>query len=355
MAPTIGLLGLSLLLVYSTTAATALASGGYELAFIIKHAVSIGLGLVGFCLVQFVNLDKLRNLNKLLLLLTLFTLLLLFLPGVGHSAGGATRWIKFGPLQFQPSELFKLLAIVYFADYLGRKESGLETAKHGLVVPLVLIALVGAILLPQPDFGSTAIISSIIILQLAMLVPLRFLFSIGSLAGVAAASLILFSPYRLRRLLSFLDPLADKTDSGYQLSQSLVAIGSGGWLGVGLGAGQQKLFYLPAAHTDFIFSVLVEELGFLGVLVLLGLFAVIAWRGLSLVSHFKDNLFLASLSLGLTALLIVPAILNVAVATGMLPTKGLVLPFVSYGGSAMLVNLLTLGLLNRVARENRTM
>ncbi len=316
------------------------------------HTLHVIAGLFVFFAALNFPIKALKKFSGLGMVLALVMLLLVLTPGIGHSAGGAQRWIAFGPFRFQPGELVKLLAIVYFSGYIARHGSKMRHLLPGTIVPFVVIGALGFLLLLEPDFGSTAIVTGVVLSQLFTVSRISHLIGAGVMGGIAAASLIYSSPYRLRRLEAFLNPLENASGSGYQLVQSLVAISSGGISGEGLGAGRQKLFYLPAAHTDFIFSMIAEELGFAGCITIIMVFMVIAYRGLSIASRLRADSFSSSLAVGLTMLLVLPALLNIGVVSGVLPTKGLVLPLVAYGGTAMVVNLAIMGLLVALSRQS---
>jgi cell division protein FtsW len=220
----------------------------------------------------------------------------------------------------------------------------------GVLIPFLIVATAGGLLLLQPDFGTTVILMSVVFFQLFTVARLRHLIAIGLAGVVALGVMAVSSPYRFRRLESFLDPFKDASATGYQLIQSLIAVGSGGLFGQGLGASKQKLFYLPASHTDFIFAVIVEELGLVGALFVVGLFVLIAVRGLRVARRLSADGFLSSLALGCTLIIVLPALLNMGVVLGLFPTKGLVLPLVAYGGTAMIVHLAAYGILLRLSR-----
>jgi cell division protein FtsW len=277
-------------------------------------------------------------------------LLITLIPGIGHVAGGARRWLILGPLRIQPGEIAKLCTVIYFASYIDRHQDKMRTFVGGVLIPLLVLSLFASLLLLEPDFGSTVVILSVVFCQLFLVCRLRHMAGVGLALVSALSVLVIFSPYRMKRFISFLDPFNNAASSGYQLIQSLIAVGSGGVSGTGLGSGKQKLYYLPAAHTDFIFAVIAEELGIMGALFVLGLFLVILVRGLGIARRLQDKPYLASLALGCTLLMVVPALLNMGVVLGLLPTKGMVLPLVAYGGTAMIVHLAALGILLRLSR-----
>lgn len=349
LAACLTLLGLSCLMVYSTTAVIAEQELGSSMAYLKKHLVHMVLGLVGFVVIINLPSEFFKKVSVPFFLLV--SLLLICVLAFGHEAGGARRWLSIGPLRFQPGELAKLAAVLYFASYISRHREGMLNFFAGALIPFVVVCVLSALLLLEPDFGSAAIISLVVFLQLFTVSRFSHLLSIGFIASLGAALLLIFEPYRMRRLQTFLDPFADASNAGYQLVQSMIAVGSGGTLGAGLGAGEQKLFYLPAAHTDFIFAVIAEELGFIGSTLVLFLFMLIAFRGLKIAERLKENSYLYSLAIGCTLLLVIPCLLNVGVVTGLLPTKGLVLPLIAYGGTAMIANIAIVGILFRLSKE----
>jgi cell division protein FtsW len=347
----IALLGFSLVMIYSTTGILASERFGDDLFFVKRQASAALLGLAVLAACIRLPILRLQSLALWCLPAALLLLGLTLIPGLGDSAGGAKRWINLGFLRFQPGELVKLLLVLYMASFLARHEQKLASFQWGLLRPMFITGLIGSLYLMQPDFGSTVVCTTVLLLMgMACGVRLRYL-ALGVLfIALCFALLIYVSPYRMQRVLAFLSPMEDSSGRGYQLIQSLIAVGTGQVHGVGLGASQQKLFFLPAAHTDFIFAVIAEELGFLGAVALLLVFSLLLWRGVRIASRVADNTFLFALATGLTLLLVLPAMLNVGVVTGLLPTKGMVLPLVGYGGSSLIVSLAAVGLLLGVAR-----
>jgi len=346
------LIGLSLLMVFSTTAITAEQLGLEPTYYLKRHLAHVLVGLLLIAGLLRLRREHLLQAAPIIFLGAILLLLLLAVPGVGRSAGGATRWIMLGPISFQPGELIKIALVLYFSSYVARNEFRLKNFRVGLAMPLLIVGAVCGLLLMQPDFGSSVVILLVMAsLLLYAGVPLGRLLLVGVFAGGAGVALIASSPYRLRRVQAFLDPFEDSSGSGYQLIQSLIAVGSGGLSGLGLGASEQKLFYLPAAHTDFIFAVIAEELGLIGASAIVFVYLFIAYRGFRLAFKLQDQLFFGALALGSTLLIIVPALLNVGVVIGLLPTKGLVLPLLSYGGSATVMSCALIGILLLLSRE----
>lgn len=314
--------------------------------------LGVGLGVATYC----VPMRAWERASFPLYLLALALLVLVLIPGVGVTVNAARRWLDLGVFRLQASEPARLALIIYIASYIARRQALLQHGFRGLALPVLAMIVPCALLLAEPDFGSTAILMGVVFLML-FLGGARVGYYVG-LIGVAAAALGLIAvaaPYRLKRLLNFTDPWADVENGGWQLAQSLIAVGRGEWTGVGLGNSVQKLLYLPEMHTDFIFAILAEELGLLGIAVLLALFGVIVWRGFRIgrAAEAGGRCFHASLAYGLTGWLGFQALINMAVNLGLLPTKGLTLPLLSYGGSSLLTVCAMLGLLLRVDYENR--
>ena len=292
--------------------------------------------------------------GMLLMLGSIILLAFVLIPGVGHTVNGSTRWLNFGLFTFQVSEIAKLFLIIYLSGYLIRRSEEVQTNTMAFIKPMLILAMASGLLILEPDFGAATVLL-MTGLGLMFLGGVRFgqftLFVAGTLGvmGVLAVS----SPYRLARITSFLDPWADPFNSGFQLTQSLIAIGSGGWFGTGLGGSIQKLFYLPEAHTDFMYAIFAEEMGFVGQVALIGLFALFAWRcfGIAKIALQKQQAFGAYLAYGVGLLITLQAVINIGVNMGALPTKGLTLPFISYGGNSILSMSFAVGLVLRVYYE----
>lgn len=345
-----GLLGFGIVMVLNVSYFHAEARYGDPYLFFRKHVVAVGAGLALMLLVSRVRLDVLERWASLMLPLCVLGLLLVLAPGIGAERGGAQRWIALGGFSLQPSEFVKLGVVLYLARWISRHRDTMHAFSTGVLPALVAVGVCSVLILGQPDFGTAAILGLLLLLMLyvggARPAHMLGLLLCGALAMTLAVQL---APYRLRRLLAFRDPWAHSQDSGFQLVQSLIAFGSGGLDGVGLGQSKQKMLFLPEAHTDFIFALVGEELGLIGALVVLGLFAVVAVRGFRVAARHPDS-FASLLAFGLTAVLILSAVVNVGVVLGMLPTKGLPLPFLSYGGSALLATMLEVGLLAALSR-----
>lgn len=324
----------------------------HDASFYLKrHIVHFIIGLMLAAYVIKLDYKKIRNYAKILLAISIFSLILVLVPGLGHEAGGARRWIKLWGVGFQPSEFAGLFLIIYLADLLERKQTCIRNFFHGFMPPLVISGIVILLILLQPDLGTAFMLFSISIIMMFvsganMLHIMPFI-----LVSVPALYFLIFRvPYRLRRIIGYLDPWRDSQGAGFQIVQSFLALGSGGILGVGLGSSRQKLFYLPQGHTDFIFSIIGEELGLIGTLGIVLLFSIFVWQGIKISIKARD-LFGKFLALGITVSIGLKAIINIAVSTGAIPTKGLPLPFISYGGTALIFNIVGVALLLNIARS----
>lgn len=289
-----------------------------------------------------------------LLLLIMLMLVAVLIPGIGRRVNGSQRWIPLGPINLQVSEIAKFVMILFTAGYLERYQRDLRENWRYFAKPIGLVALVALLLLLQPDFGSSVVMAATVLGMLFIGGAQLWQFSLILVAGFSAmASVALLSPYRLQRLVTFLDPWADQYDSGYQLTQSLIAFGRGEWLGVGLGNSVQKLFYLPEAHTDFVFAIYAEEFGLLGVVVAIGLYILLVSRILQVAKRavVLEDWFAAYTCFGIATMLAGQAFINMGVTSGLLPTKGLTLPFISYGGSSLLMCCAMVALVLRINRE----
>jgi cell division protein FtsW len=345
------LLGLTMV----TSASITVAGRDGDPFYFLERQLILVLGGIGAAAVAFlIPTEKWERYALPLLLLALGLLFVVLVPGLGHVVNGSRRWLQFAGFNFQVSEAARVLALIYIARYAVRYQDQLRDGLGGLARPLGLLAAIALLLLLEPDFGAACVlfVTGFGVLFLAG-AQWRWVLTMLLTAGGSMTMLVMFSPYRLRRMLTFMDPWADPYHSGFQLTQSLIAIGRGGVFGVGLGASVQKLFYLPEAHTDFLFAVLAEELGLLGVALTLGLFLALAWRAFVIArrAHDAGLKFHSYLASGFGLWLGVQAFINVGVNMGVLPTKGLTLPFMSYGRSSLIVTLAWLGILLRVHHE----
>lgn len=349
---TLTLVTFGIVMVYSATGVMSQEKYGDAFYFVKRQAIAACLGIVLLVVCSYIKIPHLRKYSTAFLVLGVLMLIATLIPGLGFRAGGAHRWLKLGSLRFEPGELAKVFFVIFMAGFLARHESVLSKFSQGFVKPVIFLALIAGIFLLQPDFGSVVVIS--IVTMCMVLVSgarVRYMFLAALAFLLFAAAMIWISPYRMSRILAFLSPFSDASGKGYQLIQSLIAVGSGQVTGVGLGESKQKLFYLPAAHTDFIFAVVAEELGFLGCIFLIVLFVGLVWRGAVWAIRFSDDTFMFALASGITCLLGIEALLNIGVVLGLLPTKGMVLPLVGYGGSNLISSLMAIGLLLGVARE----
>jgi cell division protein FtsW len=346
-----GLLVVGVTMVLSTSylyAHERFADGTY---FFRKQLLALGVGTIGLIVCALLSVPTYRRLAYPLLALTVLVLIIVLIPGVGALRGGAQRWLAVAGFAFQPAELAKLALVIYLAHSMAKKQDKIKTFAIGVLPHLIVSAVCLALLLLEPDFGTALILAMLLYAMLFIAgVRISHLLATALLALPALIYVMLTAPYRVRRLATFLDPWADPQNSGFQVVQSLIAFGSGQFWGRGLGEGRQKLFYLPEAHTDFVFSVIGEEIGFLGALAVLVLFGLIVARGLRLTSRIEEP-FEQYLAFGLTVLLGLQALIHMSVVTGIMPAKGLVLPFISYGGSALVVNLMEAGILLGLSRR----
>lgn len=316
--------------------------------------IHIGLGLVTGCMAASVKLETWRNISMLLFFIGLFLLVIVLIPGVGKVVNGSSRWINLFGLRIQVSEVFKLIAVIYVASFIDRHINVVRNSIQGMIRPFMLLGIAALLLLKEPDFGATAVIMSVALGMLflagASLWQFAALISVFVGAGVI---LIVTAQYRLRRVLSFIDPWDDPLNSDFQLTQALIAFGRGEWSGVGLGSSIQKMFYLPEAHTDFLFSVIGEELGLVGTATVIMLFMVLVWRAF-VIGRLAENSgtrFSAFLAYGIGTWFGLQAFINMGVNMGLLPTKGLTLPLMSYGGGSIMVMCAALAILFRVRSE----
>ena len=325
--------------------------------FASRQLIFISVGLLAMSIFLLLPSDFLFKSDWVFMLISILLLVALFIPDIGTSVNGSIRWIRLGPINIQPSEVCKFSLILYISGYSVRRMSEINTLRSFLK-PLFLLFIISLLIMGQPDLGSTAIICLLVVAILFYAGISFFQFSLLSilitLLGYLAIS---SSPMRLARVLAFTDPFAEDVvrNAGWQLSNSLISIGQGGWFGLGIGNSFQKNFFLPEAHTDFIFAILVEELGIVGGLLLIGLFVVlfIGILRVALDSFSKDRLFQGYVSFGIMVLIAVQALFNMAVNIGLLPTKGLTLPFISYGGTSIIIMMSLIAIVIRINNENK--
>lgn len=347
------LLSIGLIMVLSASGIMAEEASGDKYYFFKRQLLFACAGSVGLWIAALMPRRWLYRLQYPAIFLSLLMLLITLSPLV-HPINGAKRWIPLGPVSIQPMEFVKISLALYLAYFMSAKQDLIKTFSRGVIPPFAVTGLFCFLLLLQPDFGSAVVLAGILFFMcIAGGTRFIYLFFTLALAVAGAMALAIASPYRLRRLLAFLDPFEDAHNTGYQLVQSLLAFGSGGFFGVGVGASRQKMFYLPESHNDFIMSVLAEELGFVGVTVVMLLFALLFWRCYRVImgqSNLRDRLT----AFGITCIIAMGAVMNLAVVMGVAPPKGVPMPFLSYGGSNLVATLLCVGLLlnfSRTARE----
>ena len=350
----VALLALGLVMVGSASTSIAERQTGHAFYYLWRQLAYLVVGIGLASAVMFVPLRIWEKLGLGLILTSVLLLLLVFIPGLGREVNGSLRWIHLGPINLQVSEFVKLFMILYLAGYLVRHTEAVQASAAGFLRPLVLFLLLAVLLLLQPDYGAVAVIfmTALGMMWLGGARLLQFLLLLLSVSG-ALMVLALVSPYRMERLTTFLNPWADPFNSGFQLTQALIAFGRGEWFGVGLGSSVQKLFYLPEAHTDFLFAVLAEELGLVTAVLVIGLFLIIVLRALAIGRHAEQRElpYQAFVAYGIGIWIGLQAFINLGVNMGILPTKGLTLPLMSYGGSSMVVMCIAIALLLRVDFE----
>lgn len=345
------LMGVGVVMVYSASIVSAEVRTGNGAYYLERQIVYVALAMVAMIVGLKVHYDVWRRLARPAIAVAVLLLAVVLIPGVAATAKGASRWINLGPARLQPSEVTKLAWIVFLAAFLAFNQEKVRSLKTGWGVPVLVMGMLGLLLMKQPDFGSTLICGGLMVLML-WAAGARWL-HVGGLALIAGAAIplaIIFEPYRMKRLLAFLSPEDDPQGVAYHINQALISFGSGEWTGMGLGASRQKLLYLPEAHTDFIFSILGEELGLVGVALVMILFAIFVWRGFRIARR-ASSAFGALLAFGITAEIGLQAMINMGVATAVLPTKGLTLPFVSYGGSSIITLGAAVGILLNISQR----
>ena len=349
------LIGFGIVMVASASLHLAGADGD-PMRFVNRHLMALTMGLGAAWLVYLTPAVWWHKASTVLYFLGLALLLLVFVPGLGREANGALRWIAAGPLSLQTSEFMKIFVVLYMAGYLVRRQVEVAHSLWGFVKPIILLIIACALLMLQPDFGTTAVL---LMTAFGMLflggAPLWQFAGLLSLAIGALMALVWVSPYRLERVTTFLNPWEHAQDSGYQLAQALIAFGRGEWTGVGLGNGIQKQFYLPEAHTDFVMAVIGEEFGLVGTLLVIGMFALIVWRAYAIGTRAEQrgDRYAAYVAYGLGLWLGMQAFINIGVNVGLLPTKGLTLPFLSYGSNSLIVCCIAVAMLLRIRHENQ--
>jgi len=350
----VSLLTIGVIMVASSSISVADRNFSNPFYYLQRQLVFIVMGVLAALCVFKIRLVQWEKSGVALLLFALFLLVLVLIPGVGKTVNGSTRWLPLGLINLQVSELVKLFLVIYVAGYLVRHGEAVRNSLLGFLKPMIMVGFAGLLLLMEPDFGATVVIMGTV-LGMTFLTGARFIQFISFVLMFAGAAMLLVvtSPYRMQRLTSFANPWADPFDSGFQLTQSLIAIGTGGWFGTGLGGSVQKLFYLPESHTDFLFAVLSEELGFIGVAIVILLYSTLFFRSLKIAAQAEaaGNYFAAYMAYGIGIWLSMQAVINMGVNVGLLPTKGITLPLMSYGGSSLIVCCMAIGLLMRIHYE----
>ncbi|MBF0117897.1 MAG: putative lipid II flippase FtsW [Desulfobacterales bacterium] len=338
-------MGIGLVMIYSASSALAMKRHSSDFFFIKKQLLYALLGIGALMVCRYIPYQIFSHMAYPMLLISIILLIAVKITPFGDSAGGATRWLKFGAFKFQPSEFARFALIVYLSYSMTKKKDKLKDFWIGFFPHVIVLGFLLALIYIQPDYGTLVIMMAITwIMMFVGGVKIIHLSSAFIIALPALIFLMFQAQYRIKRITSFLDPWQDPAGQGYQAIHSLMAFGTGGLFGTGIGRGYQKLFYLPEPHTDFIFSVIGEELGLLGVMLIVGLYALIIWRGINIAKYAKDS-FGSYLAIGLTASLGIQVCINMGVTLGLLPTKGLTLPFLSYGGTSLLINMAAIGVL----------
>jgi cell division protein FtsW len=351
----LALVGFGIVMVYSTSAILAGDRFGDPYYFLKRQALYAGFGFVLMILMMFFPYEMLKRFAYPILILSILFLIAVLIPGIGHRAGGSMRWLKIQSFSFQPSEFAKLGLVIFLAYFLTKKEEKIRSFSFGFLPTVLLSGLVIALVAKEPDFGAALFLSAMVLLLL-FVSGARVIYMVSAflLAVPAVYYFLMNVGYRYKRLISFIRPWEDPTGTSFQIIQSFLSLGSGGLFGLGLGEGRQKLFFLPAPHTDFIFSLIGEELGLVGAMVLVLLFFIFTLRGIHIGLSLGDR-FGAYLALGITLMISLQAVINMGVVLGLLPTKGLTLPLVSYGGTSLVTNLVGVGILLHLSthRERR--
>lgn len=346
----IALLGLGVIMVYSSSAVSAYVNFDDSYYFLKRQLIWASLGVIAMLFTMNIDYHVWRKLAKPILFFTVFLLFLVLVPGLGKVVNGARRWLGFGSLYLQPSEIAKLSMVLFCATSLARNQDKITSFTKGIMPHLAILLLIFGLILKEPDLGTALAIGATVFILLfsagAKVAHLASLTITGVLGIIAA---ILVEPYRLKRLIAFSDPWADPLNTGYHIIQSLYAIGSGGLFGVGLGRSREKFLYLPEPHTDFIFAILGEELGFIGTVTVIVLFFLFAWRGYKVAISAPD-VYGSMLAAGLTTMVTIQALMNIAVVTASMPVTGIPLPFLSFGGSALIFTLAGVGILLNISR-----
>lgn len=349
---TMALISIGIIMIYSSSAFYAERNFGTPYYFLIRQLFALFVGTVLLRVAVKLPYETYKRLTPVLMMITLFFMLIVLVPGIGTQVGNARRWIRFFGFGFQPSEILKLTLIIWVAGFLNRKKELLGYFSRGLLPSFIVTGIFCFLLLLQPDFG-TAVLICMTLLIMIFVAGVKTFHMVGSLAGITAIGvfLIFSKAYRLRRITGFLDPWSDPLDSGFQLVQSFIAFGTGGLFGRNLGNSRQKLFFLPEGHTDFIFSILAEETGFVGVLLVMILILALMLKGFEISLNCRED-FGRNLAFGISTLIFLQSIFHIGVVIGLLPTKGIPLPFISYGGSSLVLCMFMVGILINIANHS---
>ena len=338
-------------MVFSSSGVIAMSHNLSVFHYLIRQLIWVALGLLVMCFFYYFDYQKLQKLSPFILAFSFLLVILVLIPGIGVKVNGSRRWIGYGPLRFQPSEFARLALIIYMASMLEKKKDLIRKFSTGLLPALLIMGIFLVLIVVEPDLGAPLVIGIIVFLIWFVAgAKLLHLITLGLSAVPCGIVLVLIEPYRVKRLLSFLNPLEYAQTSGFQLCQSLISVGSGGIYGLGLGKGLQKYLYLSEAHSDFIFAIICEELGFIGAVSVLLLYGILLWQG-GRVAIKTPDFFGSLLATGITAMIGIAVMINVSVVLGCLPTKGLALPLLSYGGSSMLINMAALGILLNISKH----
>lgn len=344
------LLGIGIIMVFSSSQYTSHYQHKDDFYYLRRQLINALVGVAAMIFVLRINYQKLKVLAKPALIGSFLLLAALLIPGVGIEVNGSVRWLGVGGFQIQPSEITKVTMVMYLALFLSQRQHLMQSFTKGFLPPLAIMGLACALIMKQPDLGTALALAGTTVVMLWAAGARKRHLTLLVICGVSLiVAAIVLEPYRMERLMAFVDPWQDPLDTGFQTIQSLLAIGSGGLAGMGLGFGRAKMYYLPEKHTDFIFSVLAEELGFIGGAVVILLFLLFVWRGLKVAVSFPES-FGSLLAIGITSMVGIQAIINLGVVTGSLPVTGITLPFISYGGSSLLFSLAGIGLLLNVSR-----
>lgn len=324
--------------------------------FVRRHCFYLALALAVSACVVVLPSQFWQKMNFVLLFAAIALLVIVLIPGIGRRVNGAQRWLAAGPITIQASEVAKFCSLIFFASYFSRRQSELQAGWWGFTKPILVLMVLAFLLLLEPDFGSTVVLCATVFAMLFLAGARLWQYSLLLAAGIGLLALMaVISPYRMKRLTAFSDPWKDQYDTGYQLTQSLIAFGRGEWFGTGLGNSLQKLFYLPEAHTDFIFAIYAEEFGLMGVALVVAMFTLMIWKIFAIARRalVQNKTFASFLAFGVAFLFACQAFINIGVTSGLLPTKGLTLPFISYGGSSLIICCAMMALVLRIDWELR--